>query len=325
MKQYFLKLSAASLLLGLTALSASAQQDENDMKPAKKAGKSDLVIIKTNDGKDAKVTVEVKGGEVTVNGKPLSEFKDDNITITRRKQVEGMGAVFMPNSRFRVNRDDAFNLNNENLLRAYSYSDGGNKGFLGVTTEMEGDRNGAVIRTVTDSGAAKKAGLKEGDVIIRIDDQKISNPDDLSKAVGKHKPAEKVTVVYKRDGKEQTQSIVLGKRQEYAYSFNNNFNFNGDLVVRGHSRLGIKAQETEEGKGVKVLDVDDDSPSAKAGIKENDIITEFDGTEVNDVDKLREAALRTVGKTSFNVKLIRDGKSQEITIKIPKNLKTTNL
>ncbi|MFZ9661179.1 MAG: PDZ domain-containing protein, partial [Chitinophagaceae bacterium] len=43
-------------------------------------------------------------------------------------------------------------------------------------------------------------------------------------------------------------------------------------------QLGIHVQDTEESKGVKVVDVKDGSAAAKAGIVENDLITEIDGT-----------------------------------------------
>ena len=324
MKQYLLKFSGAALLLSLVAVGALAQQENNDAKPRKKTESSDMIIVTTKDGKDAKVTVEVKDGEVKVNGKPLSEFKDDNVTVTRRKSLEAITVTGRP-SRFRSGTwsysDDA---------APFALSMGENKSFLGVTTDKEGD--GAKITEISEGSAAQKAGLKEGDIIIRINDQKVTSPEDLSKAVGKYKPEEKVTVVYKRDGKEQSQSVVLGKRNGFSgvrsFNFDHDFNYSAPNMIYGtgsRGKLGIKAQETEDSKGVKVLDVDDESPADKAGIKEGDIITEFDGAEINNVDKLREVARTAIAKPSFKVKLTRDGKSQEIQVKIPKNLKTTNL
>ena len=41
-----------------------------------------------------------------------------------------------------------------------------------------------------------KAGLKEGDIITKIDDKKIEDPDALAKAVKEHKPGDKVSVTY---------------------------------------------------------------------------------------------------------------------------------
>jgi len=316
MKQYLLKFSGAALLLSLLATGASAQEEKGD---AKKTESSDLIIVRTKDGKNTKVTIEVKDGEVKVNGKPLSEFNDDNVTVTKRKEMQVTGSA----SRSRFRNGSAWSYSGDDM--APLTVQGSPRAFLGVSTEKVSD--GAKITDVSNESAAEKAGLKEGDIITRVNDQKISSPEDLTKAIAKYKPEEKVTVVYKRDGKEKNESIALGKRKDTNISFAPG-NFNFDRVYSyngGHGRLGIKAQETEEGKGLKVLDVDDESTAEKAGIKEGDVITEFDGTEVNNVDKLREAASKAAAKPSFKVKLLRDGKTEEIQVKIPKNLKTTNL
>src|SRR4051794_26361046 len=98
MKPYFLKLSGTLLLLGVLANGAVAQQEEGDKK---KVEKSDLIIVRPKNGKDSKVTIEVKDGEVKVNGKPLSEFNDDNVTVSKRKSLEAVTIAGMPNSRFR--------------------------------------------------------------------------------------------------------------------------------------------------------------------------------------------------------------------------------
>ena len=115
-----------------------------------------------------------------------------------------------------------------------------------------------------------------------------------------------------------------------------NFNFdNGSGVygaprVYGYSygarpRLGIKAQDTEDGKGVKVLEVGDESAAEKAGIEEGDIITKFDGKDVNSATDLAEIARASKDKPSIKVSVIRDGKTKEIDIRIPKKLKTADL
>ena len=81
--------------------------------------------------------------------------------------------------------------------------------MLGVTTEK--DEKGAKVNDITKESAAEKIGLKEGDIITKIDDQKIENPDDLSEAITKHKPGEKVTVSWLRDNKEQKATAELTK------------------------------------------------------------------------------------------------------------------
>jgi serine protease Do len=99
----------------------------------------------------------------------------------------------------------------------------------------------------------------------------------------------------------------------------------GQFFISGRPMIGIRAQDTEDGKGAKVLDVSDDSPAEKAGIREDDVITSFDGKKINNADELSAAAKEARTKTSVEIKYNRDGKSQTAEIKIPKKLKTTNL
>ena len=76
---------------------------------------------------------------------------------------------------------------------------------------------------------------------------------------------------------------------------------------------------------VVVLEIDEESTADKAGIKEGDIITSFDGKEVNDIEALRDLSGPAIEKGNFKVQVTRDGKKQEIDVKIPKKLKTTSL
>jgi serine protease Do len=320
MKQYFLRMAGSALLLSLFATGAMAQEDSKD-KDKSKLGKNDMLIIKPKAEKDAKVVIEIKGGDVTVNGKPLSEFKDDDVTIRRSKEFNNVAIA--SGSRFRVGGATNWNAdNNMALSRLDFFND--NKAFLGVTTDKADD--GAKISSVSEKSAAEKAGLKKGDIITKINDIKVENQEGLTEAIGKFKPEDKITITIKREGKEQKISATLGKRSG-GYSVDmapyNAFNYN--YSIGGHGRLGLKAQEMEDSKGLKVLDVDDESIADESGIKEGDIITEFDGTAVNDIDKLRELSKTAMSKPSFKVKVNRNGKSEDITVKIPKNLKTTNL
>jgi serine protease Do len=322
MKNYLLRVSGIAALAVLLSMSVTAQEtkDKDKEKDKNKMSKTDEIIIVKKGDKDAKITIEVKDGEVTVNGQPLDQYKGDDITVRRGRNLNGT-RVFTP-SPFSG--------------QTWSYSDDAfsEHAYLGVTTDR--DDKGARITSVTDKSAAEKAGLKEGDVIIRVDDTKIEDHDDLSKAIRKHKPEDKVTVTYLRDGKEQKATATLGKTGgSYSLNYsgpqmemlNDNFNgtFGQGFSYNARPRLGLKAQDTEDGKGVKVLSVDEGSAADKAGIQKDDVITEFNGKEVNSADELANAARSAKDKNAMSVKLNRAGKSQTIDIKIPKKLKTANL
>ncbi|MFI7520800.1 S1C family serine protease [Micromonospora globbae] len=81
---------------------------------------------------------------------------------------------------------------------------------LGVSvTVAEG--GGALVASVTEGGAAEKAGLQRGDVITRFGDKVITDSDDLVGAVQAGKVGDRVEVHYKRNGAEATTTVTLAE------------------------------------------------------------------------------------------------------------------
>jgi serine protease Do len=352
MKQYFLKISGLAALVLMLHAAAFAQDNEtrDTLEVKGSHGNNETIIIKSRDDKDVKLNVEIKDGKVFINGKPVEDFKDDAVTIRRMRSMDGDNGWLLgdedqaqvyenmvgPRSPFR-SRTKTFIYNSSDTNRA----------FLGVSSHKDEDVDGAKVEHVTQGSAAEKAGLKKGDLITRVNDIKISDPEDLTDAVHKFKPQDKVSITYKRDGKEEKATASLG-RAKSTYNFNYNYtmpkmeNFRFkvappvmdlDGMPRAYSfsygerrpKLGIKAQDTEDGKGVKVLDIDEDSPADKAGIKEGDIILDFDGKAVNSAAELADQARASKDKNDFKITLTHDGKSQTVNVKIPKKLKTAEL
>ena len=90
-------------------------------------------------------------------------------------------------------------------------------------------------------------------------------------------------------------------------------------------KIGISIEDLTEGAGAKVLEVTEGSPAAKAGIVKNDIITSVDGSSICDVATLQEKASDLKAGDAITFKLTRDGKSKEVTVKIPKKVKKANI
>lgn len=359
MKRYLLKtfgMAALILLLHVPGFAQDNKEDDNDSS-SDKLENYDEIIIKHKSSKDAKVTVEIRDNKVFINGKPVSEFNDDNVSVRKKKVMvmdgqtfnfsmpEGMDmpGIAMSPSPFRKHSGTM-------SIDGDGWSGNSSRAFLGVTTEKpEKDGvEGAEIHEISKGSAAAKVGLKVGDIITRVDEITIDGPESLSAAIRKYKPESKVTLTLKREGKEQKMTVILGKapmvtaRNMYKVPDMQNFNFDYSPGFPGtpgapaphaygysygapRARLGIKAQDTEDGKGVKVLEVGDESAAEKAGIKEGDIITRFDGKDVNSATELAELARASKDKSSIKVNLIRDGKTQEVDVRIPKKLKTADL
>lgn len=112
-----------------------------------------------------------------------------------------------------------------------------------------------------------------------------------------------------------------GGARDYKYDFNYRYAMPGG----NGPKLGIKAQDTEDGKGVKVLEVAAESPAAKAGIKEGDIITRFDGRNVDDANMLKMLAWNKRTQPGVKISVLREGKAMDLDVKIPKKLKSADL
>jgi putative serine protease PepD len=84
---------------------------------------------------------------------------------------------------------------------------------LGVSvTDVSGNSltQGAQLRSVENGGAADKAGLKDGDVITKVDDQVIDGSESLVATIRGHRPGDSVQITYLRGGKTHTTNADLG-------------------------------------------------------------------------------------------------------------------
>ncbi|MGW7363899.1 trypsin-like peptidase domain-containing protein [Streptomyces sp. NPDC054841] len=92
---------------------------------------------------------------------------------------------------------------------------------IGATVNMTGKSTGATIAeqgtggapAVTPNGPAAKAGLKPGDVITEFNGKPVDSGPTLISEIWNHKPGDKVTLTYERDGREVTTTITLGERK----------------------------------------------------------------------------------------------------------------
>ncbi len=71
------------------------------------------------------------------------------------------------------------------------------------------DLNGVYISGITDGGSAKKAGLKEGDIIKKIDNVSVKNVPQLQEKLGQKRPGDIVNVTVERDGEFLTKEVTL--------------------------------------------------------------------------------------------------------------------
>ncbi len=305
------------------------------------------IIITKKGAASERLNIIVDGETVTVNGQPVNKNdKDADLTITRRK-IKDMD-VWM---------DDKAPIERR-IVRGYPLPPQApvppmppNKAMLGLATTKTED--GVKVMNVTKESAADIAGMKEGDIIKEVEMNKIEKPDDLSKAIRDKNPGDKVTVVYLRDNKQYTTVAELKKWEALEMPMFENIEIEalpgfdmeefrgrlGDIEnqrgnmrqfrVQGfplnRPRLGIKIQDVEAGSGVKVIGVEEGSDAAKAGMKEGDIIKEVDGKTVTGADDMRMKVLDAKPGAGMEMKLERNGRTQNVKVQFSKKIKTADL
>lgn len=140
---------------------------------------------------------------------------------------------------------------------------------------------GALITGFAEDGksAAKAAGIKEQDVVVKIDDTPIRSSAALIETIGRHRPGDKVMITVNRKGKEITYPVVLKNRD-------------GNVdVVKAEERSGIAALgldvEEVDAKVLKQLDIKNGVRIKKLGngklARGTDMREGFIVTKVNDV------------------------------------------
>ncbi|MEO6220710.1 MAG: PDZ domain-containing protein [Ginsengibacter sp.] len=298
------------------------------------------IIIRKNVDKDTKMKmkIEIDGDKVTVNGKPLSDYKNDDVTIIER-DINQRGRHNQIYSLREPNADFEF-FNND-------LENSGPRTFMGVVTGKVTD--GVKINEVMKGSSAEKAGLQIGDVITKINDKNISNPDELLESVRSYKPNEEVKVHYNRNGKKSDVKLKLGERKESrrAFVFNddngfmkgnrNNFKMPAMPKIPGfansyfkhwgnnNAKLGVKVEDLSEDGGAKIISVEEGSAADKAGLKKDDTITEMNGEKVSNVEEVRSQLLDAGDKESFNLKAKRNNNEMSFEIKIPKSVNSADL
>jgi len=279
------------------------------------------IIIKGND-KGEQMVIVVDGDKVTLNGKEITGDDNKRVMIMKRPLTPGQWRSF--------GSDTAITFSGETRAQ------------LGVMARTpENGTPGAEVTEVSPGSAASKAGIKSRDIIQLVEDKKIISAEELVAAIRAHKPGDAVTVELLRDGNPLKVKAILGETPANAMLGDLKFEAapglegileemfqdgpvrpmfrQGMPMPARKPRLGVQLEETESGKGLKVLEVSPDSPADKAGIKENDIILHIGGKEVDSIASVRQALDSKESEVQMDIS--RGGKHINLSVKLPKPLK----
>ncbi|HEX5170305.1 MAG TPA: Do family serine endopeptidase [Cyclobacteriaceae bacterium] len=173
------------------------------------------------------------------------------------------------------------------------------RGWLGVSIQSvnsdlvkEKDlavNDGAYVSAFADNSAAKDSGLKEGDVVVKIDETPIHSSSALIEYIGRKRPGDKISVTVNRHGKESTYPVTLKNRE------------GKETAVKLEERTGLAAlnitvedvdssvlKKLDLKNGVKVTSIGSGKVARYTDMREGFIVTKVNDTPVKTAKELNE-------------------------------------
>jgi serine protease Do len=147
--------------------------------------------------------------------------------------------------------------------------------------------NGALVAKVEPESAAAQAGIKAGDVILKLNGHDVIDAGQLSAAVGAVAPGDKVQLQIWRDGKTMSVSATVGTVGGSELADNGN-------PSSPQARLGLAVrplnpdEKRQAGLSAGLVVEDVQGRAAEAGIQPGDVVVSVDGTPVQSVGQLRK-------------------------------------
>jgi serine protease Do len=178
---------------------------------------------------------------------------------------------------------------------------------------------GALINSVEDGGAAARAGLKQGDVIVAINGEKIADNNALRNRIAGTRPGTRISVDIVRDGKPQTVQATVdqldAKDAARAARGDRGSSEGGygmtleSLTPESARALGVRQREA-----VVVTDLDPDGAAAASGLQVDDVILQVDGQAVRTPADVK-AALTRAGSRPALLLVARNNTQAFLTLK----------
>ncbi len=172
------------------------------------------------------------------------------------------------------------------------------------------DRNGAIISQVIQNSPAEDAGVKEQDVIIEVDGEKVNDSSNLKNLISSGRPNDKTKLTVIRDGREKYLTVILGLRpgeKELAETYRYGEKLFDILGLRVETFENRDPKNLDYVNGVKIVEVKKDSPAFDNNIKRGDIITEMGKTNIKEKDEY-DLELESYSKgNTIMLRIVRNG------------------
>lgn len=169
-------------------------------------------------------------------------------------------------------------------------------------------------------GPADKAGMVGGDVIVNFDGQTVLNEDQMEQMMAQTPPGKTVNVIYLRDGESHATQLTTISEVEFKQLREE---FNDRQRPEGRAQFGYDSGDVERVEvpgtkifGVRLGDVYNSRPADIAGVKNGDVVIEFDGIPIRTGEELLMRVNRAIPYSTIKLVVMRGPEKLEIPVKL---------
>src|SRR5437762_12540245 len=211
------------------------------------------------------------------------------------------------------------------------------RGYVGASVEsltpdladamkLKGQPTGALVGELEPNAPAAKAGIKTGDLIAAVNGKKINDARELRLMIGSMPPATKAQIEVNREGQTKTFDIQLAEMppnaaDEGAETSSDETTqpekttvFGGVAITNITDDIRSALNLPKDIQGAVIAEIDPDSPAAKAGLREGDVIQEVNKQPVKSAKDLVAISKKLKSKEKILMRVYSQGRSSYVAL-----------
>ncbi|HEV7319458.1 MAG TPA: Do family serine endopeptidase [Ensifer sp.] len=186
------------------------------------------------------------------------------------------------------------------------------------------EASGALVVEPQTGSPGEKAGIKKGDVVTALNGDTVKDPRDLARKVAAIRPGTTVDVALWRNGKSETVKLEIGTlpkdEKDAAKSDDSQTDEAQPSSEQALADLGVTVVPSDDGKGVTIASVDEDSDAGDRGLKQGEKIVSVNNQEVKSADDILKVmtAAKKDGRSKALFQIEADNGSRFVALPIDK-------
>lgn len=175
---------------------------------------------------------------------------------------------------------------------------------------------GVVLTSIGKDSPAEKAGLQQGDVIVKLNGEKLERVNDLQQKVAESTPGSKVKIEVFRQGRFLKKTVTVGKRPQTASVSGDPTDIKYGMRLVEISPNNKPNPNIKEDHGLLVYEIDQTGVAWEKGIRQGDVIIEANNNKLSKVEDFYKI-LEEAEKTARPVYLLINRNGREMFIAVP--------